>query len=253
MFRKNFVLTVVRCIILLVAVFYIFEIIFYHKDSTVPRKNQSIKKEELKSKISEQSRHVTAICSQEERKQHILETCRKYQDRVKAASSSRFLLNPDRNVAFCVIPKNGCTTWKRLMAMSTNIGRNMTKSFYPHKKEILESRGLKDGVAIQGNSEYNNTKTFVILRHPMSRFLSAHYDKMFRNIEPPFTWADNFWIKQRKEIAKILRIDQDTKLPPSVSLNDFVSFVTNQNISHLMSNNEHWTRQNELCNLCAER
>ena len=136
-FRKNFVLAVLRIIILLVAVFYVFEVIFHHKDSTVLRENQSIKKEELESKISEQSRDVTAICSQEERKQHILETCRKY--RVKAASSRRFLLNPDRNVAFCVIPKNGCTTWKRLMAMSTNIVLRIATCFATTQHKSVSS------------------------------------------------------------------------------------------------------------------
>ena len=112
-------------------------------------------------------------CTQEERRAHIQKVCSKYTE-LQEKGPANIFYDPERNLAYCVIPKNGCTTWKKVFARSTTAGKNMSTDFDPHSTFALEKRGIIQDHTLNANS----TKNFVIFRHPMSRFLSAHYEKM---------------------------------------------------------------------------
>ena len=80
------------------------------------------------------------ICSQQDRQNHIKKVCKKYKD-FQEYPKSKFLYIPEKNIAYCYIPKNGCSTWKTVLALSTKVGRNMSREFYPHSpRELKKTR-----------------------------------------------------------------------------------------------------------------
>ena len=192
------------------------------------------------------------VCTQEERQKHIDRVCQKYQSFLKSEKPNEYILNPDRKVAYCIIPKNGCTTWSRLLAISTNKGRNMTRHFSPHKAENLQLRGLESHVRIKGVNKYKNSTKFVILRHPLTRFLSAFNEKMHRNYRQPLHSSDHHWMEQRQRIAKYFR-KKNVRFPYTVFLKEFVAFVTDKRNRLNLKDDLHWRRQHAICDLCSER
>ena len=124
---------------------------------------------------------VPRVCTQQERQNHIRKVCEKYQD-FQEKGSQNFLFVPEKNVEYCYIPKNGCSTWKSILTLSTEAGRNRTQDFDQHVVAELRKRGVipRYNIHRAENTKDNAPKSFVIFRHPMTRFLSAHFDKMWR-------------------------------------------------------------------------
>ena len=121
------------------------------------------------------------VCTQQERKNHIKKVCEKYQDFQKKGTQN-FLFVPEKNVVYCYIPKNGCSTWKSILTLSTKAGRNRTQDFDQHLVAELRKSGVIPGYNVHraANTKENPPTSFVIFRHPMTRFLSAHFEKMWR-------------------------------------------------------------------------
>ena len=195
-------------------------------------------------------RKLSGICSQEERLKHIQEVCKRSPD-ILDFSNRYHLFNRDRNLAFCKIPKNGGTTWYKIMAISTDKGRKMTKAFRPFDSDDLKARDLIQNTKLNGFPNYHRIKKFVILRHPLARFLSAHNEKLFRNLTQPVKGDEKIRLEQRKAIAKILK--KDRSFPYTVPVEDFVDIVTKENVSDELRDDIHWRRQHQICNLCSER
>ena len=126
------------------------------------------------------SKHLekgTRACTQDERKRYFQEICGKYRNSLRK-NPSQFFVNSDRKVAFCSIPKNSCSTWKKLLAISSDVGKNMTHQFSSHSDSELQKRNISTMIYEHQFEKPRETIKFLVFRHPLSRFLSAHYETL---------------------------------------------------------------------------
>ena len=133
----------------------------------------------------------------------------------------------------------------------------MKKSFDPHGFTNMNSRNVKVKYKMldsSGNKTVNNTKTFVILRHPMSRFLSAHFEKFLR-FEIDKALFPDFFIQARKKILQSVNKLLNSTFPYSVSLQDFAAYITEHKPEENFEliENIHWRTQDDLCSFCTEK
>lgn len=196
--------------------------------------------------------NATRKCTQDERKYHFKKMCEKYRKNLRK-KSTQFMVNTDRNVAYCAIPKNSCSTWNKLLAITTNIGKNLTWDFSSHDHHELKRRHVK---AMHQSQFKNKNKTikFLIFRHPLARFLSAHYEKLVRPYSESFAKSNKAIaakIELRRGILRRLGKIQNSNFPHPVSLTDFVDYVTNY--KHGSVENVQWKLQASFCNFCDER
>ena len=161
-------------------------------------------------------------CSMETRLAHVKRICAKRN--VNKQSDSLFTVDPEHRVSFCPIEKVASSTWKRFLAVSTKTGKTMSKEFYGHSEKELNDRGILDRQKLNKTSIYTNYSSFIIVRHPLVRLLSAYYDKMARklNISDP---QNDYSIQRRLEIHNTVHATEVDDRNLRVSLKDFVMFV----------------------------
>nr|ACO10558.1 Carbohydrate sulfotransferase 11 [Caligus rogercresseyi] len=133
------------------------------------------------------------------------------------------LLDEERKLLFCVVPKVACTNWKRVL-ISLETRMNLTEIKYPHSHtfKTLSQSTLQE----KALSKYSK---FIFVRHPYERLVSAYENKVHR----PFT---NYFR------SRLLREGMRDLSFPS-----FVDFILSKKPRDL---NEHWSPQYMLCRPC---
>ena len=71
-----------------------------------------------------ESNLTAAIAQNEERLSHIWETCVRMRELENVSSEANMWVSPSFSLAFCVVPKVGCTYWKRVLrwVIQINVG-----------------------------------------------------------------------------------------------------------------------------------
>ena len=101
-----------------------------------------------------------------------------YNDNMRYIFCFRMIVDHDRKLAYCYIPKTGVTTWKMIMANNTLNGRRIPTGKDP--KAWIHSRVEQFGLSKERYSpSLENYTKFMVVRHPFDRLLSAYYDKAF--------------------------------------------------------------------------
>ena len=167
--------------------------------------------------------HPLPICSQQERKEHFRKVCKKY-NTSEVQHVWRHLIDIEHKVSYCFIPKAGSSTWKKLIASSTRRGRKLTRNFSAHR--ILDLRRRRVFLTFKKPRYYEKYAKFFIMRHPMTRLISAFQDKIARELSPTDFHLE-FLTKERKYIYETIhkhrRLDQSKNF--KVSFSDFIKFV----------------------------
>ena len=223
-------------------------------------------------------------CTQSERKIHIREMCQKYSEFLSHGNFD-VILNPRRNVAYCPIPKYGCSTWKTIMARSTR--QELSRRIKAHKDYELKALGLKYVGRKMLTRLRRKPKTFVILRHPFTRFYSAYKDKLApassknktsssknetsssKNKTSPSknetsssknktssskkkTSSSSEWRWRTNKLYILGRLGLQPEPPYRLAFNDFTSFVTKKMGRENLVENIHWITQQKHCDFCSE-
>ena len=194
---------------------------------------------------------ASRTCTQIERKAHIRKMCAKYGD-MASNTTSIYIFDSERNVAYCPIPKNGCSTWKDLIAKSTKSFKNITGYFDVHNDTHLAKLGLR----VYGSKKIVNTSTkFVILRHPLSRFISAYNEKFNRTFDETQQNEKWFlkWMTARQKVLKQVGKFKGASYPYLVEFKDFVEFIVKKMWKPWLIEEIHWRIQENLCHLCSEK
>ena len=93
--------------------------------------------------------------------------------------ASSLLVNDKKRMAYCFIAKCGSSTMKRFMAILTGKAdfRQLRSSI--HSGQRLKHFGLRivDSKEVYAMRDY---RKFVVIRHPLDRFLSAFHDKILK-------------------------------------------------------------------------
>ena len=136
----------------------------------------SLAVDEIKARNAERQTSVAAACNTLMGNESNL-------DFSKPKMYDRILVDEKRKVLYCVIPKNGCTVWKALIAV---VSGGMDLEQIARNTEIVHTPLLMQEMGLLYLSKYpigeireklNNYYKFVIYRHPMERLASAWYNK----------------------------------------------------------------------------
>ena len=199
------------------------------------------------------STSFTRICSQRERKDFIRRTmCGGANNKKTPAVKRRvaFMVDDEHKVAYCYIPKISSSTWKMIMMTSTRSGRQLPRPLGAHAVIAIKKRHIR--TTTDRNSIRNYTK-FMIVRHPMDRFLSAYYDKMFRKFgrnDAHYDWLTSI----RKHVLKVTggkSLSANGSNVPVVGLKDFTKFVVNGVGQPKYLNDKHWQKFAARCDPCS--
>lgn len=154
----------------------------------------------------------------------------------------------EKDLHYCMVPKVGCTFWKRMMRFlskdvraNTSIGRpSDIDRIYVHYgpvKHLIQSSVQNPVVRMimtTGNS-------FMFAREPYSRLWSAYIDKFF---------LPDFWRTDAKAVVNKLR-PNGTEYEKSCANNvTFLEFLTFINLTSKYGLNEHWNKVHGICSPC---
>ena len=140
-------------------------------------------------------------------------------------------VDDDLKLIYCVVPKVGTTTWKRVIAKSREIR--------PGINRWIMWRRLSNYTVEEMNEHLKTYFKFVFVREPLQRLLSAYKNK--------FIQIPRYTSELRKEIVQALR-PQDFK-PNGKNFVKFQEFI--QYLSNNMSRNQHWRQYEKLCHPCV--
>ncbi|XP_077868246.1 carbohydrate sulfotransferase 11-like [Saccoglossus kowalevskii] len=152
---------------------------------------------------------------------------------------SKLIFNEQYHLLYCRIAKIGTTSWKLiLLVLSGEL--NNTNADYSFRK--LHDRKYPS-VPLSSNDKQNYT-SFLFVRHPFKRLLSAYRDKFETTLEPSFKKIERQIISQYRPNASMT----GRNMAPKVSFLEFVKFLLNYKPKSNF--NEHWDFQHKVCSLC---
>ena len=175
--------------------------------------------------------------------------CLKYPESINGHRKGNFYLYEQNHVAYCEVPKNGCTFWKRIL-------RFLNKDFPPGSKNISKPSdiprrfthlggfkttptfklGQRDEVKLQ-----KMTNSFIVARDPYSRLWSAYLDKIFL---PDFWNVGQYVVLAERREPKTLSL----KCGYDVTFPEFIRFSVRRH-----SVDSHFAPINTICNPCRTK
>ena len=124
------------------------------------------------------------VCTSQQRLNYIRQQYRKYNmtsHAATAAAASSLVVNDKKRMAYCFIPKCGSNTMKRFMAILTGNAKLRELLGNIHSPKRLAHFGLCI-VSSDDVHTISDYRKFVVIRHPLDRFLSAfHHVVLNRN------------------------------------------------------------------------
>ena len=147
-------------------------------------------------------------------------------------------------VAYCYIPKNGCSAWKKVLTSTTKYGKEhgMARRNV-HQTEVLWKWGLGKASFGQLLRSYPQYARFLVVRHPFDRLISAYTDKIV-------TKRPSFYTPVRKYIIQRFREGNITKEEIEEGTPSFLEFVKMILSKSKYSEDRHWKPYGERCNPC---
>jgi hypothetical protein len=122
-----------------------------------------------------------------QRKQTVQKMCnatyRRINYRQRWLLYNNLIVNDNYKLIFCVVPKAGCTSWKRVLLVMSGKLDSVDSVFIVHNRSqyrYLSSYGSKSEI----DKRLNTYTKFMVSREPLSRFISAYVDK-FGNQKNP--------------------------------------------------------------------
>ncbi|CAH0549616.1 unnamed protein product [Brassicogethes aeneus] len=158
------------------------------------------------------------------------------------------LVDHKHKLLYCYVPKIACTNWKRVLMVLTNQSNasnlvDIPSNLVHSKNATVKLSDLDKNLAKKCLETYT---TFLMVRHPFERILSAYRNKFNGN----YTNSKYFQKRYGKHILKNYRKDatkQELKSGANVTFREFVKFLLNEG----QQANEHWTPIFNLCQPCA--
>ena len=158
---------------------------------------------------------------------------------VSAQLLHRFLVDEKHHLAFCYVPKNGCSLWKRVFFILS--GRKAGKAVFNLSSTAIHStKVLKhlEGNFFQMYHSLQSSKKALFVRDPYERLFSGYVDKYF---SPCIFGHDT--IISRFRLPKV----GPAECQPGLNFTEFLRYVTN---TKGVSVNEHFRRQYLSCLPC---
>ncbi len=194
--------------------------------------------------------------TQRQRKSHIRDTCKSWIPRqnLTTAMLDKILVDDQHRILYCVIPKVGCTNWKKVfvqMSGKLNISRNSTKPLNVHDEKFMRNLGFHYLSDYSKNEIVEKIQTyykFMFVRNPLERLLSAYRDKFTQYNK----YTKFFQYKYGRMIIGRYRKNPNrlsVMRGHDVTFAEFVKYVIDLPARH-ESFNPHWVVYHKICHPC---
>ncbi|XP_064214306.1 carbohydrate sulfotransferase 11 isoform X2 [Tribolium castaneum] len=156
------------------------------------------------------------------------------------------LVDHKHRLLYCYVPKVACTNWKRILMVLTGVTSATNVVDIPGSVAHAENSTLKlsqlrnDSIA----NCVNTYTTFIMVRHPFERLLSAYRNKF------ETTYTQYFRVRYGKDIIRKYRKNAtktDLETGRNVSFREFVLYILDGGAAA----NEHWAPIYDLCQPCS--
>ncbi|KAK6179545.1 hypothetical protein SNE40_011876 [Patella caerulea] len=144
--------------------------------------------------------------------------------RMSRGNTENILIHKPKKMSYCVVPKNGCTYWIRVMRYLNNDTESKV-IHSPFEMTRSETHGFRYNQTMYRlqNKKHReiifNTTRFMVSRNPYSRLLSGYMDKLFLPL---------YWGFQGTKIIKTVRSnpsDGSLKCGHDLSFQEFLDYL----------------------------
>ena len=197
--------------------------------------------------------------NKQRRKRHLANACKRLNQTFAPSLSNKTIVTSmifDDRLRYidCVIPKVGCTTWKRVLLMMsgklhlnrlTDLSRTSAHNESLTNKYLLPLKNYKSEKIERRMKSYFK---FVFVRNPFERIVSAYLNK-FKNAKYSFNY--------RKRIGTYIVANYRSHATESalregddVTFQEFVRYLINPRTRRKVPFDVHWQPFHELCHPC---
>ncbi|XP_076813769.1 carbohydrate sulfotransferase 11-like [Clavelina lepadiformis] len=174
------------------------------------------------------------------RKTLLKNACKGLDSNLDHLSEMKLLIYEKYKLAYCFIPKSGCSNMKKLMLDIEGYNTTTLKNAEIHD---VSRKYLRKGTP--NNILKENYLKLIMVRQPYERLVSSYNDKI------RFPYNDQFskFSKMMKELYGNTSQVQDTESTPSFE--EFVKYVSDGRNQGFKNGGEmHWNTYTSLCNPC---
>ncbi|XP_064619547.1 carbohydrate sulfotransferase 11-like [Lineus longissimus] len=168
---------------------------------------------------------------------------------ISQIKESKYILVDDKHeVVYCKIPKIACTTWQRMFLAMHGFkdALNMPQDDVHHRQDsynFFKSMELRKQSYDNIRRKLQTYKTFVIVRDPLERILSAYRDKLLMGRE--------FYAFYSKRILRAYREGYKAEDDVDLEFHEFIRFLLDQERFQIGYVDEHWDSFFNECLPCS--
>ncbi|XP_031569940.1 carbohydrate sulfotransferase 11-like [Actinia tenebrosa] len=163
---------------------------------------------------------------------------------LKASKRLKTVIVDDKHkILFCYLPKVASGNWKKIFLVLKGEFQDVNdiEPTVAHKEDLLKTLGNSTFEEIR--KKIKTYESYVVVREPMSRLLSAYLNKIY------YDYTGKFHRLFGEKITKYSgRIIGDRKVQNKISFAEFVEFLTKAPAKEAFE--IHWERMHKLCNPC---
>ena len=209
--------------------------------------------------ISTRSAHLIATrpCTQQERKKHVTDMCRKFKDEyhpaigIEGANSdtdggNHIVVGDANKVAWCRVPKVATLTMTGLISAAQGIPKKDTNA-----KQNIDWLGQYNLKLVVNKSiqSFHGYKKLLIVRNPYNRIVSAFIDKIHKtHATHPIMQKARRKVQEFEGHNTMFILNGQTFT--AIKFENFLSQIVLS--SDPLRWNAHWTEITALCDVCAE-
>ena len=203
-----------------------------------------------------------AILEEDERISHLRKMCRSLGligEPLRASVLHHILVDDKHRTLYCNIPKVACTSWKTLLV---NLTADVSEPAPPagqrlpvHNRNYLRNkhlRPLEDYYPQEMRYRLDNYFSFLVVRHPLGRVVSAFLDKM--NIDE--RGSNPRWTLMQREIIQRHRDGGNYSVDTNLTSSGYIPIEFHEFVKYALSHfpiDRHWLTFYDSCLPCSIR
>ncbi|XP_078732498.1 carbohydrate sulfotransferase 13-like [Lampetra fluviatilis] len=168
------------------------------------------------------------------------------------ADLKHLLVDDEHRLIYCYVPKVACTNWKRVMLVLSGRARGRQAQAIPaHEAHVPGAlRSLAHFNASEINRRLHSYLSFLFVRHPFERLVSAYTNKFTKRYNTAFHSRYGTRIIQRHRHAPGA---EAARRGSDVRFEEFAWYLADPRTRAEEPFNEHWETAAALCHPCHVR